>query len=230
MNLRKLFLSGSWIAVLLLAPFGVAEESDDERGYFGFRYVYEEQDDGTGGFRVDAILPGSPAAKSGLERGDLIVRVNGQSYRTEEWDPETLDPFAWVRPGDTLEIELLRGEERRESIAVITAERLEGIGPLQRKRGNASRLDRAEALLQRLASEEAVLRLVGGEKSAERIDATLGTVERELLEYFLFEASPLGRGLVQGLEPGASKRVRMSVDPESGRTRFDTLGSPAEAD
>jgi hypothetical protein len=35
------------------------------------------------GMMVDRVLRGTPAWRLGLERGDLIVRINGRSFRTE---------------------------------------------------------------------------------------------------------------------------------------------------
>jgi S1-C subfamily serine protease len=59
----------------------------------------------------DPILPGSPAEEAGLQDGDIIVALNGESL-TEESDLATLIlPHA---PGDTITLRVLRGNSATE--------------------------------------------------------------------------------------------------------------------
>ncbi|MBD2699852.1 PDZ domain-containing protein [Spirosoma sp. BT702] len=44
-----------------------------------YRYFYRDQTQSSVGATVLYVLPGSPAAKAGIKRGDIITKVNGQS-------------------------------------------------------------------------------------------------------------------------------------------------------
>jgi len=60
---------------------------------------------------ANPILPGSPAEEAGLQDGDIIVALNGESL-TEESDLATLIlPHA---PGDTITLRVLRGNSATE--------------------------------------------------------------------------------------------------------------------
>ena len=59
------------------------------------------------GSRVDRVVPDSPAAKAGLQAGDLIIKVNGQQVRSyldigrqlAGYNPGDLVPFLTTRDG-----------------------------------------------------------------------------------------------------------------------------------
>ena len=59
------------------------------------------------GSRVDLVVPGSPAAKAGLQAGDLIIKANGQEVRSyldigrqlAGYNPGELVPFLTTRDG-----------------------------------------------------------------------------------------------------------------------------------
>ena len=217
------------LTVACCAPaLDAASEPDAERGFLGIRYIYETVPEGDGAFRIDGVLPEGPAGRAGVERGDLVVRVNGESYRNDAWDPETADPFAWVRPGDALELEILRGEPAKRVSVQVVAEKVPNIDRLRRSRGNAPAVGRADAALDRLARDGAVLEVDGSAKSIRRLDGPLDPAERQAIEHLFFEASGLGLQLAQEGEPGP-RRVRLSLDPGTGHLRFDTVSADAAA-
>ena len=84
------------------------------------------------GAYVDAVTPNGPAAKAGIQSGDLITKVAGQSVLTRrqpgvEADQESLPGIrlielaATLQPNDTIPIEFRRGKERR-TISIVTAD------------------------------------------------------------------------------------------------------------
>ena len=68
-------------------------------------YMYHESP----GLRVDGVLDGRPAKKSGMKRGDIITAINGEMigdiydymYRLEE-----------LNQGETVSVEVIRNGER----------------------------------------------------------------------------------------------------------------------
>lgn len=66
----------------------------------------------------DAVLNDSPAAKAGLQEGDIIIEVNGQDVTTKM-------PLAVIvsrqRVGDTVVIKYFRGQDERSTEAVLEA-------------------------------------------------------------------------------------------------------------
>ncbi len=65
--------------------------------------------DGTMGAIVTGVVDGAPAAVAGMEVGDLIVSVNGEVVRTME---ELAADFKFFRPGETVDIDVLRDGQR----------------------------------------------------------------------------------------------------------------------
>jgi serine protease Do len=61
------------------------------------------------GLLVREVMEGSPAARSGLEQGDLIVAAGGRPVRVLDDLFDTLQ----AAPGDTLELNVLRGADER---------------------------------------------------------------------------------------------------------------------
>ncbi|MBM3882121.1 MAG: PDZ domain-containing protein [Verrucomicrobia bacterium] len=64
--------------------------------------------DGTSGCRLEAVEADSPASLAGLQVGDIVVKVNGReilvSASFRRWVAES-------RPGETLEVEVKRGDQ-----------------------------------------------------------------------------------------------------------------------
>lgn len=69
-----------------------------------------------GHWEIERVLEGSPAADAGLQVGDRIGRINGNpSAEYEFWDL-----FPMMRqPGDTLELEILRDDERLRAVIIL---------------------------------------------------------------------------------------------------------------
>jgi S1-C subfamily serine protease len=71
------------------------------------------------GLQIAEVIEGSPAAKAGLEKGDIVVKINGKALRGEEG----LQKFmAGAKAGQSCELTVLRkGKEKK--ISVTLAER-----------------------------------------------------------------------------------------------------------
>ena len=67
------------------------------------------------GCKISGASPGSPAARAGLQENDIITRID---------DVEILNLHDFMykirehKPGDTLEVELLRGDDYSEKVTV----------------------------------------------------------------------------------------------------------------
>ena len=94
-----------------------------ERGYLGVT-IQEMNDeiaqvlglDDTNGALVASVVPGSPAARGGLEPGDVIVAIDG--HKVERLKALTR-AVADVPPGETVRLEILRnGKGRRLELQV----------------------------------------------------------------------------------------------------------------
>ncbi len=105
--------AASWSDQLPAPAGSAAPESgptEEPRGFIGFRRIYEEHE-GQGRLRIHSVTPGGPAEKAGLLKDDLIVAVNGAGFRFST-DLEKLEAFDWLRPGDRLDLAVLRGADR----------------------------------------------------------------------------------------------------------------------
>jgi regulator of sigma E protease len=56
--------------------------------------------------RVGRLLPNEPASRAGLQRGDLVLRINGDTMRS--WS-DLIHKF-WVSPGKPVTMDILRGD------------------------------------------------------------------------------------------------------------------------
>ena len=73
------------------------------RGYVGASGVND-----TDGCRLTDVAENSPASRAGLKVGDVVLRVNGRQIRVAATFRRWLDE---AKPGDTLNVEIKRGEE-----------------------------------------------------------------------------------------------------------------------
>ena len=73
------------------------------RGYMGITVQ-------TGGLMIDRVEPNMPAAKAGLQAGDVLVRVGALEPREFAQEVAHVTSF---RPGAVIEIEVQRGKDRK---------------------------------------------------------------------------------------------------------------------
>ncbi|CAH1001134.1 Putative serine protease HtrA [Neolewinella maritima] len=93
---------GSFRRALLGVEISTLTESDIKR--LGLRGRSE-------GVLVDAVFPGAAAALGGLRVNDLIVAVDGRAIRDL---PELTEIIGRARPGDRLELGIVRNNKRRD--------------------------------------------------------------------------------------------------------------------
>ena len=60
------------------------------------------------GVRVESVVPGSPAEQAGIQAGDVLLEMNGETVAGLRAFSDYLRTLA---PGDTVNATLLRGEE-----------------------------------------------------------------------------------------------------------------------
>jgi serine protease Do len=71
---------------------------------------------GVGGVKVSSVVAGSPADKSGIRRGDVIVKFNGKEVK----DPSELAlEVAWTPVGAKAEVLIRRRAETLELTVTI---------------------------------------------------------------------------------------------------------------
>ncbi len=98
------------------------------RAYMGVRYVTLNPDSAVemglsvkegalvSGGSQSAVLPDSPAAKAGLQNGDIIVSLNGQKLDATQSLASRLAQF---KPGDKVDLKILRdGQEQTVSVTL----------------------------------------------------------------------------------------------------------------
>ena len=73
------------------------------RGYMGITVQ-------TGGLMIDRVEPNMPAAKAGLQAGDILVRVG--TLQPREFS-QVVAHVCSFRPGAVVEIEVMRGKDRK---------------------------------------------------------------------------------------------------------------------
>jgi serine protease Do len=111
------------------------------RGYLGVRlsaldYEARQKYNAKSGALVQMVSDDSPAAKAGLEVGDVIVRFNGQPVTS---DGSLRDRAAQTVPGTRVPIVVVRdGKEQTLNLTVGTMEDAETPKPIQRTAGEQS--------------------------------------------------------------------------------------------
>lgn len=103
-----------------------------ERGYLGIQMNPEDITEEAreyyrlpdrNGVIVAGVEPGTPAADAGLERGDIIRKVNGEPVKNSR---DLLDRIASRRPGERVDLEVLR-EGRTFEVTVTLGSRTEHV-------------------------------------------------------------------------------------------------------
>jgi len=112
--------SRSKLAFLALAALAapVAVASSAQEVLFGVTATDAPR--GKQGILVDAVTPDSPAAKAGITKGDILLRIGAREVA--DLDAYS-NAFEGVKAGSTLRVELLRGgdPERKEAVEVTVA-------------------------------------------------------------------------------------------------------------
>ncbi|BAU23459.1 serine protease [Caldimicrobium thiodismutans] len=70
------------------------------------------------GVLVVEVVPDSPAAKAGLKEKDVILRINGKEIKNSA---ELRSTILLIKPGTTVDLEIIRGSERKTLKVVIEA-------------------------------------------------------------------------------------------------------------
>jgi S1-C subfamily serine protease len=118
-----------------LAPRGperVMQFVMNRRARLGLKVNLRARSSDSVGAYVDAVTPNGPAAKAGIQSGDIITKVDGKSVlaggRAEGGDPRESLPglhlielAARLEPNDTIPVELRRGKDRK-SVSVVTGD------------------------------------------------------------------------------------------------------------
>ena len=90
---------------LFSAPEGKNQEGNQPRAMLGIRIAASDR-----GVLISEAIPGTPAARSGLREGDLILKVNGK--------PATKDSLSQMigksQPGKTLNLVIARGDKQEK--------------------------------------------------------------------------------------------------------------------
>jgi len=90
-----------------------APTADAQPGYLGVK----ADDRGPGdGLRVVEVKPEGPAARAGLQLGDLITAVQGRAVRSLD---EFAQEMSQVAAGERVTIDILRGDRRQKLTAVL---------------------------------------------------------------------------------------------------------------
>ncbi len=109
-----------------VGPTGDRVYRFSNRGKMGITVNIRPQATDSIGALVDAVSPGSPAFKAGIQAGDLIVRFNGQSVVTlarEGRKPSPglalLEVASTLNAGDTARVDYRRGRSRGNATIVL---------------------------------------------------------------------------------------------------------------
>ena len=192
-------------------PSETTEEALGERGFLGIQRSYEEQA-GQGRLRVHAVVAGGPAEQAGLRKDDLIVAVNNITFRFKT-TLEQYDAFSWVKPGDQVELKVLRGDSTLNLVltAAITP-------PNVALRAAQIRLDerrgRQHQILMLLGQGDGIEILVARDAKTGSLEFSAPGQQTELLadlELYL-EQFPTLSELMARLEPGDRFEIRFSSD------------------
>ncbi len=86
-----------------------------------------------GGVKIDQVVPGAPAAKSGLQANDVILSVAGAKVDTDNF----LTVLGKNKPGDTIALKIRRGKEELDQSAKLEKRPVGSArGDLQNKMGS----------------------------------------------------------------------------------------------
>ena len=126
--------TGSYEGYGFAIPINLAKKVLDDiekygavkRGFVGIGFKALDQDyadelhiDRTTGLYVDQIVPGGGAAQAGLQKGDIITRVEGnKAYETSDLE----ERVGRLGPGDKINLTIMRGNEEKNVTVTLKAE------------------------------------------------------------------------------------------------------------
>jgi S1-C subfamily serine protease len=104
----------------------------NRRARLGLKVNLRARSSDSVGAYVDAVTPNGPAAKAGIQSGDVITKLNGKSVLTghqaeADGDRESLPGLhlielaARLAPNDTVAVEFRRGKDKK-TVSVVTAD------------------------------------------------------------------------------------------------------------
>lgn len=111
--------------LLVFRRLGAQEGDTDGRGFVGMALRADKEKEEV---IVDQALEGTPAAKAGLKKGDVILEIGGE--RVTEILP-AVEAVRRRKPGDTLALQVRRDgkeEEVKVRVAVLPFEFIAGLG------------------------------------------------------------------------------------------------------
>jgi len=114
----------SLIVLLSAVPAARADRDSDSHGWLGIytqaltSELREGLDYRGDGVLVNRVVPGSPADKAGIEKGDVIVSVNMRSVDSPD---KLADIVGSHRGGDEVSLRVVRGGERRTFDVTLAA-------------------------------------------------------------------------------------------------------------
>jgi serine protease Do len=109
--------AGVFGAAATLLPLALAQERPDARDDRVWLGVLIDDQSLDGGIQLIAVVPGGPAAMGGLQRGDVLLEVEGRGLARSE-DLEHL--LSRYRPGDRLRLRLLRAGRPQDRAVELT--------------------------------------------------------------------------------------------------------------
>jgi S1-C subfamily serine protease len=122
---RSWFLPPLSLGLLLAGALaGASAQQTAPRGFLGIAVAPDGESDK--GIAVQAVAPDSPAAKAGVKSGDVITKVNGKAVPGVK---EFLEGVAGKKPGDKLELQLLRDGKEQTVTATLAERPAQGGGP-----------------------------------------------------------------------------------------------------
>lgn len=200
------------------------------RGYLGVTIGTFSEEDAkdlgtpTGGVLIQSVEPNSPADKAGLERYDIIVKVNGK--RVKKGDELSIR-IAELKPGDTVKLEIYRGKEKKVIPVTVTeapeTEKIRSRGGEARTfdlgmiiANNSPSLAREYDL--KTSSGVVVKRVeqgsVADRNGVRRYDVILEVNRQEIRDVDDF------RSIVSGKRPGSLILLYINRDGDEGMVRF----------
>jgi S1-C subfamily serine protease len=87
-------------------------------GWIGVLCETDDEARPGGGARIQAVVPGSPAEKAGLQAGDVVVRAGGSAVSGR---PQLVAAVRTLRPQDPLDVQYQRAGRTRSTTVNLGA-------------------------------------------------------------------------------------------------------------